>query len=115
MFTIPWNAVHVAVESVFTIPWKPCSRSRGIRKRSHERPLWTACDPPAMAASCHAVDLATRLLAQFGSSIVGRLEPSRVSFSRVLSAHRVQLMIAVEPDNVKDVANEQSAYAAAPT
>jgi hypothetical protein len=31
VFTIPWNAVHVAVESVFTIPWKPCSRSRGIR------------------------------------------------------------------------------------
>lgn len=21
MFTIPWNAAHVAVESVFTIPW----------------------------------------------------------------------------------------------
>jgi hypothetical protein len=31
VFTIPWNAVHVAVESVFTIPWKRCSRSRGIR------------------------------------------------------------------------------------
>jgi hypothetical protein len=33
VFTIPWNAVHVAVESVFTIPWNPCSRSRGIRTR----------------------------------------------------------------------------------
>lgn len=31
VFTIPWNAVHVAVESVFTIPWKSRSRSRGIR------------------------------------------------------------------------------------
>jgi len=31
VFTIPWNAVHVAVESVFTIPRKPYSRSRGIR------------------------------------------------------------------------------------
>ena len=31
MFTIPWNPVHVPVESVFTIPWKLCSRSRGIR------------------------------------------------------------------------------------
>jgi hypothetical protein len=31
VFTIPWNAVHVAVESAFTIPWKCCSRSRGIR------------------------------------------------------------------------------------
>ena len=31
MFTIPWKPVHVAVESVFTIPWKHCSPSRGIR------------------------------------------------------------------------------------
>ena len=28
---MPWNAVHVPVESVFTIPWKLCSPSRGIR------------------------------------------------------------------------------------
>ena len=32
-FTIAWNAVHVPVESLFTITWKPCSRSRGIRRR----------------------------------------------------------------------------------
>jgi hypothetical protein len=31
VFTIPWKRVHVAVESVFTIPWICCSRSRGIR------------------------------------------------------------------------------------
>jgi hypothetical protein len=31
VFTIKWKAVHVAVESVFTIPWKLCSPSRGIR------------------------------------------------------------------------------------
>ena len=33
MFTIKWKAVHVAVESVFTIPWKQCSPSRGIRMK----------------------------------------------------------------------------------
>ncbi|HEY6970163.1 MAG TPA: hypothetical protein VJA94_13230, partial [Candidatus Angelobacter sp.] len=31
VFTIAWIGVHVAVDSVFTIPWKLCSRSRGIR------------------------------------------------------------------------------------
>ena len=31
MFTIKWKPVHVAVESVFTIPWKHCSPSCGIR------------------------------------------------------------------------------------
>jgi hypothetical protein len=31
VFTILWNAAHVAVKCVFTISWKPCSRSRGIR------------------------------------------------------------------------------------
>ena len=31
MFTIPRIGVHVALESVFTISWKCCSRSRGIR------------------------------------------------------------------------------------
>jgi hypothetical protein len=31
LFTILWKRVHVAVESVFTIPWKHCSPSRGIR------------------------------------------------------------------------------------
>jgi predicted acyl esterase len=31
VFTIKWKPVHVAVESVFTIPWKHCSPSRGIR------------------------------------------------------------------------------------
>jgi hypothetical protein len=34
VFTIKWKAVHVAVESVFTIPWKHCSPSRGIRMSS---------------------------------------------------------------------------------
>jgi hypothetical protein len=34
VFTIPWNRVHVAVDLLFTIPWKPCSRSRGIRSRA---------------------------------------------------------------------------------
>jgi hypothetical protein len=31
VFTIKWKPVHVAVESMFTIPWKHCSPSRGIR------------------------------------------------------------------------------------
>ena len=31
VFTIKWKPVHVAVESVFTIPWKHRSPSRGIR------------------------------------------------------------------------------------
>ena len=31
VFTFPRNRVHLAVESVFTFPWKPCSPSRGIR------------------------------------------------------------------------------------
>jgi hypothetical protein len=34
VFTIKWKPVHVAVESVFTIPWKHCSPSRGIRKQA---------------------------------------------------------------------------------
>ncbi|WP_218043212.1 hypothetical protein, partial [Steroidobacter gossypii] len=33
VFTVPWNRVHVAVDWVFTIPWKACSRSRGIRSQ----------------------------------------------------------------------------------
>ena len=35
MFTIKWKPVHVAAESVFTIPWKRCSPSRGIRTESN--------------------------------------------------------------------------------
>ncbi len=34
VFTIKWKPVHVAVESVFTIPWKHRSPSRGIRNFS---------------------------------------------------------------------------------
>ena len=38
VFAFPWNRVHLAVESVFTFPWKPCSPSRGIRGGSGNRP-----------------------------------------------------------------------------
>src|ERR1700690_860198 len=37
VFTIKWKPVHVAVESVFTIPWKHCSPSRGIRNEGRLR------------------------------------------------------------------------------
>jgi hypothetical protein len=39
VFTIKWKPVHVAVESVFTIPWKHCSPSRGVRTPVHTRGL----------------------------------------------------------------------------
>jgi hypothetical protein len=37
---IAWIGVHVAVESVFTIPWKLCSRSRGIRTIGSRGKSW---------------------------------------------------------------------------
>ena len=39
VFTFLWNRVHLAVESVFTFPWKPCSPSRGIRTSGSSRKI----------------------------------------------------------------------------
>jgi hypothetical protein len=75
VFTIPWNAVHVAVESVFTIPWKTCSRSRGIRRSLQQpqpipalRPIHAALGGEAALRGSALVAITDRLVDSVNTS-----------------------------------------------